>query len=81
MASALLGMEGVTVTEAEEEAGGCLAVWARISRPAACPRCGTVSEIVHDRTVTRPRDVRYGGREIDLFLEKRRLVCTEEDCL
>lgn len=81
MASALLGMEGVTVTEAEEEAGGCLAVWARISRPAACPRCGTVSEIVHERTVTRPRDVRYGGREIDLFLEKRRLVCTEEDCL
>jgi transposase len=80
MASALLGIDGVTVTEAEEEAGGRLTVWARVSGPARCPRCGTVSERVHDRVVTCPRDVRYGSREVDLFLEKRRLACGNGDC-
>jgi len=76
----LLGMEGVTVTAAEEGEGGRLLVWARVSCPAACPRCGTVSERVHDRVVTRPRDVRYGSRKVDLFLEKRRLACGNGDC-
>ena len=80
MASALLGIEGVTVTEAEEEADGRLSVWARITGPAACPGCATISERVHEWVVTRPRDVRYGGREICLFLVKRRLECAEEDC-
>jgi transposase len=79
-ASVLLGMEGVTVTAAEEGAGGRLAVWARVSRPAACPRCGTVSERVHEYVTTRPRDVRYGSREVDLILEKRRLACGNGDC-
>jgi transposase len=79
-ASVLLGIEGVTVTEAEEEAGGRLTIWARISRQAACPRCGTFSERVHDRVVTKPRDVRCGNREVELFLEKRRLVCADRKC-
>lgn len=76
----LLGMEGVTVTGAEEEAGGRLAIWARVSRPAACPGCGTVSGRVHEYVTTRPRDVRYGSREVDLFLEKRRLACGNGAC-
>jgi transposase len=79
-ASVLLGMEGVTVTGAEEGPGGQLAVWARVSRPAVCPRCGTVSERVHEYVTTRPRDVRYGSRDIDLFLEKRRLACGNGAC-
>jgi transposase len=80
MASVLLGMESMTVTGAEEEAGGRLTVWARIDSLAACPRCGTVSKRVHDRAVTRPRDVRYGSRKVGLLLEKRRLVCGNGDC-
>ena len=76
----LLGMEGVTVTGAEEGPGGQLAVWARVSRPAVCPRCGTVSGRVHEYVTTRPRDVRYGSRDIDLFLEKRRLACGNGAC-
>jgi transposase len=79
-ASVLLGMDGVTVTAAEEEADGRLAVWAVVSRPVPCPRCGTVSETVHEYVTTRPRDVRYGSRGIDLFLEKRRLACGNGDC-
>jgi transposase len=78
--SVLLGMEGVTATGAEEDAGGRLAVWARVSRPAACPGCGTVSERVHEYVTTRPRDVRHGSREVDLILEKRRLACGNADC-
>ena len=76
----LLGIEGVTVTEAGERPDGSLTVWARVSRPAHCPRCRTFSGRVHGRVVTRPRDVRYGSRKGDLFLEKRRLLCTEGDC-
>ena len=79
-ASVLLGMEGVTVTEAEERPDGSLTVWARVSLPACCPRCLTFSECVHDRVVTRPRDVRYGSRKVDLYLEKRRLLCGNGDC-
>ena len=80
MASALLGIAGVTVTETEVEADGRLSVWAQVTGPAACPACAVMSDRVHERVVTRPRDVRYGDREIDLFLVKRRLECAEEGC-
>lgn len=80
MASALLGMEGVTVTEVEEEGDGRLSAWARVTGPAVCPACAVISERVHEWVVTRPRDVRSGGREIGIFLVKRRLECAEADC-
>jgi hypothetical protein len=80
MAPALLGIEGVTVTEVEEGARGRLSVRAMITGPTACPACAVISERVHERVVTRPRDVWSGGREIDLFLVKRLLECAEEDC-
>ena len=80
MASALLGIDGVMVTEVEEEGDGRLSVWARVASPAACPACAVVSERVHEWVVTRPRDIRPGSREIDLYLVKRRLECAEADC-
>jgi transposase len=80
MASALLGIAGMKVTEAEEEADGRLSVWAVIDGPAACPACGVVSGRVHEQVATRPRDVRYGDREVDLYLCKCRMVCAEEGC-
>jgi hypothetical protein len=46
-ASALSGMDGVEVTDAEREADGRLTVWAKITLPAVCPGCGTVSGHVH----------------------------------
>jgi transposase len=79
-ASLLLGLEGVTVTEAEEEADGRLTVWAVISGPVPCPRCGTFSGKVHEHVTTSPRDVRYGNREVGLVLGKRRLECGNGDC-
>jgi transposase len=80
MASALLGIDGVTVTEVEEEQDGQFSVWARITGPAACPGCDVVSERVHEWTMTRPLDVRSGGRSICLCLVKRRLECETQDC-
>jgi transposase len=79
-ASALFGLDGVEVTEAEREAGGRLTVWARITLPPVCPGCRAVSGKVHQYVTTRPRDVRACGQDVDLFLVKRRMECAGEDC-
>ena len=76
----LFGMDGVEVTDAEREAGGRLTVWARITLPAVCPGCGTVSEKVHQYVTVTPRDVRACGQDTDLFLVKRRMKCAGQDC-
>ena len=79
-ASALCGIDGVTVTEVEREADGRLTVWAQVSGPAACPRCGTAAESVHEYVVTRPRDVRSGGQDVNFCLVKRRMICADVGC-
>jgi transposase len=79
-ASVLFGMNGVEVTEAERGDDGRLMVWARITLPAACPACGTVSESVHQYVTARPRDVRACGDETDFFLVKRRMECPDAAC-
>ena len=76
----LFGMDGVTVTEVEREPGGRVTVWARTCGPAVCPRCGTAAGHVHEYVVTRPRDVRSGGQDVDFFLVKRRMECPEGSC-
>ncbi len=80
MASALFGIDGVIVTEVEREPGGRLAVRARTCGPAVCPRCGTPAEQVHEYVVTRPRDVRACGQDVDFFLVKRRMECAAGSC-
>jgi transposase len=79
-ASALFGMDGVEVTEAERGADGRLTVWARITLPAMCPGCGIVSEKVHQYVTVTPRDVRACGQDTDFFLVKRRMECAGKDC-
>jgi transposase len=73
-------MDGVEVTEAERGADGRLTVWARITLPAVCPGCKTVSEKVHQYVTVTPRDVRACGQDTDFCLVKRRMKCAEEDC-
>jgi transposase len=73
-------MNGVEVTEAERGDDGRLTVWARITLPAACPACGTVSERVHQYVTARPRDVRACGEETVFFLVKRRMECPGAAC-
>jgi len=69
----LSGMDGVEVTEAERGAGGRLSVWARITLPAMCPGCGTVSEKVRQYVTVTPRDVRAYGQDAGFCLVKRRM--------
>jgi len=76
----MLGIEGVMVTEAEREPSGRLSVWAKVTAPAACPGCGTVSEKVHQYVLTAPRDVRICGEDADLFLVRRRIECVVPGC-
>jgi hypothetical protein len=59
-ASALFGVEGLQVIEAEAEADGAVTVWAVTDHPGAavCPDCETRSGRVHEYVLTRPRDLR-----------------------
>jgi transposase len=79
-ASVLFGMDGVEVTDTERGDSARLTVWARITLPPVCPVCSTVPENVHQYVVTRPRDVRACGQDVDFRLVKRRMRCAEENC-
>src|ERR1700761_6792317 len=73
-------MNGVKVREAGRGEAGRLMFWARITLPAACPACGTVSESVQQYVTARPRDVRACGEETDFFLVKWRMECPDAGC-
>jgi len=81
-ATALLGVEGLQVTEAEPEADGSLTVWAVTDHPGAavCPGCGTRSGAVHEYVLTRPRDLRRGMDEVSVCWLKRRWKCGNGEC-
>lgn len=81
-ASALFGVAGLRVTDADPGPGGAVEVWAvtGCGDAAACPECGTVSSRVHDRVVTCPKDVRRAGDPVVLNWVKRRLRCVNPGC-
>ncbi len=81
-ASALFGVEGLRVFDAEREADGSLTVWVVTDHPgaASCPDCGTVSGRVHEHLLTRPRDLRQGRDEVLVTWCKRRWTCGSEEC-
>jgi transposase len=58
IASALFGVEGLRVVEAESEVDGTLTVGAVTGHPGAavCPGCGTRAGRVHEHVLARPRD-------------------------
>jgi transposase len=81
-ASALFGVEGLRVTDAQAGPGGALEVWAVTDWPgaAACPDCGALSDRPHEMVLARPRDARRAGDPVDLRWVKRRWKCTQESC-
>jgi transposase len=81
-ASALFGVEGLRVTDAQAGPGGVLEVWAVTDYPAAavCPECGTVSHRVHETVLARPRDVRRAADPVDLRWVKIRRKCGNRGC-
>ncbi|MFI6118988.1 transposase [Streptomyces sp. NPDC051064] len=46
----------------------------------ACPACGVFSSRVKGSATTRPRDLPYGERGLELFWQKRRWFCREPAC-
>jgi transposase len=81
-ASALSGVEGLRVTDAQAGPGGALEVWAVTDWPgvAARPDCGALSDRPHETVVARPRDARRAGDPVDLRWVKRRWKCAQEGC-
>jgi transposase len=81
-ASALFGVEGLRVFDADVEADGTVTVWALTDHPgaASCPDCGAVSGRVHEYVLTRPRDLRRGLDEIMVAWCKRRWKCVTQEC-
>lgn len=71
-----LGLPGFQILSQRHLAQGGVAVTI-ISRAdrAACPRCGRVSPKQHDRRRRRKRDVPLAGRQVSLWLVKRRFWC------
>ncbi|PZS38606.1 MAG: hypothetical protein DLM62_12805 [Pseudonocardiales bacterium] len=82
IASALFGVEGLQVAEAEAEADGTLTVWAVTGHPGAavCPDCGTRAGRVHEHVLARPRDLRRGLGEVSVRWLKRRWKCGNDEC-
>ena len=81
-ASALLGMAGLQVIDAEPGPDGSMTVWVTTDHPgaASCPDCGTVSARCHDLVLTRPRDLRRGLDRVDVRWLKRRWKCPAGEC-
>jgi len=81
-ASALFGVPGLRVTDAEPGPDGVVEVWAvtGCEGAAACPDCGELSSRVHDLVVTSPADVRRAGDKVALSWVKRRLKCGNAAC-
>lgn len=51
-----------------------------VTRQAACPRCGTISQRMHSSYERRVCDTATGGQETMLHLRVRRFRCGNEDC-
>lgn len=81
-ASALLGVDGVGVLEVDREDDGRVTVWVGTSDPdaAVCPDCQTRAGRVHERVLTRPRDLPRGRDRVELVWLKRRWKCDNPGC-
>jgi transposase len=81
-ASVLFGVEGLQVTDVQAGPDGVLEMWAVTDYPpaAACPDCGVASDRVHERVLTRPRDVRRAGDAVGLRWVKVRRKCGNGGC-
>ena len=80
--SLLLGLEGLGVRGVVQRADRTRVVEVVTVDPnaARCPDCGIASDSVKERTVTSPRDIRYGDDPIVLRWNKTRYRCRNDTC-
>jgi transposase len=80
-ATLLLGLEGLGVIKVEEAGEGLVVHVATVDEAArACPECGVLSTSRKGGRVTRPRQLPYGGRRVELRWHKSRWFCAEALC-
>lgn len=86
MASALYGVRGLRVVEVDTEVDGRQTVWLATDagQVSSCPLCSVPAVRVHERVMTRPRDLlRPTGGELGqpgVVWIKRRFKCDNLDC-
>ena len=78
----LLGLEGLGVSAVVRRADHTRVVEVITVDPNAsrCPDCGMASGSVKERTITSPRDIRYGDDPIMLQWNKTRYRCRNQTC-
>lgn len=78
----LLDLDGLAVEEAERLADGTRRVHLTTADETAraCPLCGAFATRVKGFVQTRPRDLPFGERNLELVWRKRRWYCTEPPC-
>ncbi|MGI5518740.1 helix-turn-helix domain-containing protein [Streptomyces sp. CA-106131] len=78
----LLDLDGLAVERVERLADGTRRVHLVTADETAraCPACGTFALRVKGLVRTRPRDLPYGERRLELVWLKRRWYCHEPDC-
>ncbi|WP_206352695.1 transposase family protein [Streptomyces sp. Z423-1] len=78
----LLDLDGLAVEKVERLADGTRRVHLTTADEAAraCPTCGVFAVRVKGFVQTRPRDLPYGKRKLELVWRKRRWYCTEPGC-
>jgi transposase len=73
-------LSGVVTESIEVDAGRVRLLVREAGGPAACPRCGSLSDRVHSRYLRWLRDLPVGGRDVTIRLAARRLFCPGPDC-
>lgn len=80
-ATALLGLDGLLVTDVETTAEATTVhACTEPGVGALCPDCQTPAQRCKEQVVTRPRDLPYVGRTVVLVWHKRRWYCQHPDC-
>lgn len=80
-ATLLLGLEGLGVIKVEEAGASLVVHVATLDEGArACPECGVLSTARKGGRLTRPRQLPYGGRTVELRWHKSRWHCAEALC-
>ncbi len=80
-ATLLLGLEGLGVIKVEAAGEGLVVHVATVYEDArACPECGVLSTVRKGRRLTRPRQLPYGGQQVELRWYKSRWHCREALC-
>lgn len=72
----LLGLQDAKI-EKVEETEGCIQIYLTIERKVAkCPCCGAATSTVHDYRIQKVKDIPAFGKQVYIFLRKRRYRCS-----